>query len=47
MNLVNTTNQAIDSINGYDLRTAKVNISLFKLFPIVPAADWMTDWGSR
>ncbi len=47
MNLLNTNNQTLDSYNGYDPRTAKANISLLRLFPIVPAAGWMMDWGSR
>ena len=46
-NLFNMNNQTFDSYNGYNPRTGVANVSLLKLFPIVPAAGWMMDWGSR
>lgn len=47
MNLLNTRNETFDSYNGYNPRTGQANLSLLRLFPIVPAAGWMMDWGSR
>jgi len=46
-NLFNTTNRTFDSFNGFNVRTGQANVSLLKLFPIVPAAGWMMDWGNR
>ncbi len=46
-NLVDTTNQTLDPINGYESGTGKVNSSLLKSFPILPAAGRMMDWGGR
>ncbi len=47
MNLFNTNNRTFDSYNGYNTRTGVANISLLRLFPIVPGAGWMMDWGNR
>ncbi|MCX6598031.1 MAG: TonB-dependent receptor [Acidobacteria bacterium] len=47
MNLFNTDNRTFDSYNGYNVRTGQANVSLLRLFPIVPAAGWMMDWGNR
>jgi hypothetical protein len=47
MNLLNTNNRTFDSYNGYNTRTGVANISLLRLFPIVPGAGWMMDWGNR
>ncbi len=46
-NLFNTDNRTFDSFNGYNNRSGLANVSLLRLFPIVPAAGWMMDWGSR
>ncbi len=47
MNLFNTNNRTFDSYNGYNTRTGVASISLLRLFPIVPGAGWMMDWGNR
>jgi hypothetical protein len=47
MNLLNTNNRAFDSYNGFNQRTGVANISLLRLFPIVPGVGWMMDWGNR
>ncbi len=47
MNLLNTNNRTFDSYNGYNTRTGVANISMLRLFPIVPGAGWMMDWGNR
>jgi hypothetical protein len=47
MNLFNTNNRAFDSYNGYNTRSGVANLSLLRLFPIVPSAGWMMDWGNR
>lgn len=47
MNLMNTNNRTFDSYNGYNTRTGVANVSLLRLFPIVPGAGWMMDWGNR
>ena len=47
MNLFNNKNQTFDTYNGYDSATGQARVSLLQLFPIVPAAGWMMDWGGR
>lgn len=47
MNLWNANNRTFDSYNGFNPSTGRANISLLRLFPIVPAAGWMMDWGHR
>lgn len=47
MNTFNNSNRTFDSYNGFDPATAQARISYLKLFPIVPAAGWMMDWGGR
>ena len=47
MNLFNNKNQTFDTYNGYDAATGQARVSLLQLFPIVPAAGWMMDWGGR
>ena len=47
MNVMNTNNRTFDSYNGFNTTTRPANISLLRLFPIVPGAGWMMDWGNR
>lgn len=47
MNLFNTNNRAFDSYNGFNAANGRANVSLVRLFPIVPGAGWMMDWGNR
>lgn len=47
MNLFNANNRTFDSYNGFNSRTGVANVSLLRLFPIVPGAGWMMDWGNR
>ncbi len=47
MNLLNRDNRAFDTYNGYNAQTGRANVALIRLFPIVPAAGWMMDWGGR
>jgi carboxypeptidase family protein/TonB-dependent receptor-like protein len=37
VNLTNRTNRQFDSYNGFNSRTAQVNLSFFKMFPILPS----------